>query len=240
MNTYRNIFGVLALLSTVSSSAFAEKDLTESEQKLYGNHTGRVTVSGFIGSGDDLTRAGNLGKGYSTGGGDIGFDWGMFGNQTKFKTHLGGEVSTSLGFRGGRTFDDGTTTDGGLAFRVDGAFSYGVAHGDLGLPVRLTFFTGPGFTYDPDYVAEDNYAYLLLGFRGGVRVGETTDLQLQYVYVPGTTSSSYYIREHRLEGALHFGPLAAGARYQIQTMTTNDEKSSANAPRLGAFVGYAF
>ncbi len=246
MKTIQRFFGVFALLSISSTASAEETDLTSNEQQLYGNHTGRVTLGGFFGSGTAISLAGGSATApgkqldFTNSGGDLGFDWGFFGNQTMFKTHLGGEVSTSLGFRGGQKLDSGVQTDGGIAFRLDAAFSYGVLHGDIGVPARLTFLVGPGFTYDPDYVGTDTYAYLLLGMRGGVRIGDTTDAHLQYVYVPGTGSSDYLIREHRLEGAINFGPLAAGVRYQRQSVTTSDEKLNAVSPRLGAFIGYAF
>ncbi len=243
-------FCVLAALS-LSGSAFAEDSLKDDEEKLYGNHTGRVTLGGFFGSGSDVgvavasttpgaPAAGPANRDFTKNGGDIGFDWGFFGNQTMFKTHLGGEISTALGFRSGRTYSDGTQSDGGIAFRLDTAFTYGVLHGNIGLPARLTFLTGPGFKYDPDMVGAQSFAYLLLGLRGGVRVGENMDAHVQYIYIPGTGSSEYLIREHRIEGAIHYGPVGAGVRWDRQTITSNDEKLSLSAPKLGAFVGYVF
>ena len=236
----------LALLTPAFSFANDEDDTP-----LYGAHSGRLTLQIFQQSGTELGRtipavapattpveAG----GYSRLGGGIGIDGGGFFDKTRFKTLVGFEGSAFLGYAKKPSYDKnppstGPADDSGaLILRTDGGPTYAFLHWKGG---HVTFLPGMGLSLDGGRVY-GSYAYFYVGARGSIVLGKNLDVSAQYVHVPGTTVSSKYIREHRLEAFANISSVSAGARLQIDSTEAASDGKKTSHTTLSAIVGYAF
>lgn len=217
-----------------------EASLSTREANGFGGHSGRVMALGFSASGTDFTRASEP-KDYSRFGGGVLFHYTDNFDATRFKTLLGFDFNVEGGYATLKHGDqDG---DGAFLLRSEVGPTFGlVDFGGEHTGVRFTFFPAMGFSYDGGRFY-GTYAYFSLGGRVSAHLGEETDAHLQYIFVPGTTTDTWLIREHRVEAILNLGSIALGARYQQDTVEQVGGASpglSSRNPTMGILVGYAF
>jgi|GEM_PF-3889358 len=243
--------GIFVLSGALLAAGNARASDDEEDRPLYGAHSGRLTLQLFHQSGTELGRtipatapattpveAG----GYSRLGGGIGIDGGGFFDKTRFKTLVGFEGSAFFGYAKKPSYDKnppatGPADDSGaLILRTDGGPTYAFLHWKGG---HVTFLPGMGLSLDGGRVY-GSYAYFYVGARGSLSLGKDFDVSAQYVHVPGTTVSSKYIREHRLEAFANISSVSAGARLQLDSTESASDGKKTSHTTLTAIVGYAF
>ncbi len=277
------VLSLVAISSTLTSRAFAdnenfgankEADLNKREEKGYGAHVGRVFAYGFTASGENFGRTTStapvaqgatpavLKKDYSRIGALAEIHGSFFFDKTRFKTLLGFEASAAGGY-GTLKYSDGIPdkdskgdeNKGSLILRTEFGPTFGlVDFGGAERGVRLTFLPAMGLYLDGGRFY-DSYAYFSLGGRLSAHLSSSVDVHAQYIFVPGTTTDTWDIREHRMEAFANIGPLAVGARFQLDTVELADvpaptvnpdgtkspvQNTSSKNKTLGLLVGYAF
>lgn len=238
----RAITFAAALVLAVPAIAHAADEsasLSTREENGLGGHSGRLFAFGLSARGNDFTRPAGP-KDYSRLGGGLEFHYTANGDKTRFDTLLGFEFGISGGYatRSYGSQDD----DGGFLLRSEVGPTFGlVDFGGESTGVRLTFFPAMGASYDGGRFYE-SYAYFSLGGRVSAHLGREADAHVQYIFVPGTTTDTWLIREHRIEASLNLGSVALGARYQLDTVEQAGSRPvlSSKNPTLGALIGYAF
>lgn len=217
-----------------------EASLSTREENGFGGHSGRVMAFGITASGTDFTRDSEP-KDYSRFGGGVEFHYTSNFDTTRFKTLLGFDFNVVGGYATLKHGDQ--SADGGFLLRSEFGPSFGlIDFGGEHTGFRFTFFPAMGVSYDGGRFYE-TFAYFSLGGRLSAHLGEETDAHLQYVFVPGTTTDTWLIREHRVEAIVNLGSIALGARYQLDMVEQAEGASpslSSRNPTLGLLVGYAF
>jgi hypothetical protein len=179
--------------------------------------------------------------------GTVEFQGGFYSDKTIFGTYIGFEGRAALGYELGPKYGDGTKdkddegsdVDGSLVFQMDLGPSYVPLHWRAGIPGRVTLL--PGFGMDLDGARfYSSFAYAYLGARLSLFLSDGFSLHGQYVYVPGTTSGSLLIREHRVEASVHIGNLGLGARFHLTHVAFPTDDRATENPQLSAFAAYVF
>ena len=179
--------------------------------------------------------------------GTVEIQGGFYSDKTVFGTYIGFEGRAALGYELGPKYGDGTTdkddegsdVNGSLVFQMDLGPSYVPLHWRGGIPGRVTLL--PGFGMDLDGARfYSSFAYAFIGGRLSLLFSDALSLHGQYVYIPGTTSGSLLIREHRVEASVHMGNLGLGARFHLTQVAFPTDDRATQIPQLSAFAAYVF
>jgi hypothetical protein len=234
----------LATLATAPAAlADGSKDLDGTDARGYGDTIGRLGLGYTMVSGRGYSTDANTGVraagDYTRNRISLDFDLYGFWDATRFDTLIGAEFSTRFGTNGTEKFDGGLPEGkGGLFFRMDGAFDYGVVHWDGPMRGRIAFGAGAGMDFAGRWYGSARYYPMLVG-RVQLWFGDL-GVHASWHHLP-TVSGDYTQREHRFELAVGSGSIHGGARFTLtKLLKPSGETEDFNQKELGAFVMWAF